>query len=496
MSSIQKIVLAWEYLVLGLLLLLYFRLLAPFYLGRDYEVPDYFKFYVFAQDRLTAQDGFSSLFISISSYLISSYELIHWGSLCLMMGSVILISLSFMKVSVSRLQRSIFIAFVFSMGCWYYLYGKVFYEFPFIAFTFAVLLYLAKGLLAPQKNVSAQPILDVWHFYPKLFFILCGFCISWKPHALFPILGLIGIISIQNWSWISISIKKLLIGGALMAFGFFIGNYGIAVDFLGTVQGVRGYKTGTDILKFLWSDQNSTWDHTNVFSFHTAVYSLWGSFFILFVSPFFVMRTKALLILNAVLLSLFLLVAYKFLPGYPHNAFPFSLHLITVIFYVVLNVKPGSARTFFFCGISFFILLQAYKVFTQYIPLQTSWKDSTDLAIVTMEKNSPEIAKAVSKLIQGLGPDYRIDLKVKRNSPLNFYNPLEMGDPQAWTPIFQAECLGSCIPKYQIYIEPIDLYGIPNYQREDRSQGQIIEYPNYVIGVKPYDGKLIYQSFK
>lgn len=496
MNKLQKIKFWTPYLLIVVLMISYFDLVSPFYLERLYEVPDYFKFYVFAKDGLPAQDGFSSLFIAISSQLIINYKLIHYLSLFLMMAAITISLIAFVKVSKNLLQQIIYIAFLFSMGCWYYLYGKVFYEFPFIAFTFSILIYLAKDYLAPPQEASkGRANFDLRNFYPRLFFVLCGFCISWKPHAIFPVFGLMVIASINNRSNIPKHFRNLLFITALIALGFFIGNYAIFTDFIGTVRGIRGYNSGTDVLKFLWSDKNSTWDHTNVLSFHSAVYSLWGSFFILFVSPFLVRSKKILLISNIVFPVLFLFVAYKFLPGYPHNAFPFSLYLAVIVFYVVLNVRPGKATIVLYGGLLLIIGLQGYSIFTSYIPQQESWAKSTKLATQVIEKNSTKIASQVSKIIHEHGPSYRIDLKVKRNSPLNFYNALEMGAPSEWREIFKHECVPPCVAKYQIFIEPIDLYGIPNYQREDLSRAQVTRYSEYVIGVRSSDGKLIYQSF-
>jgi hypothetical protein len=281
-----------------------------------------------------------------------------------------------------------------------------------------------------------------------------------------------------------------------MAIGYFIGNYSIFTDFVDTIRGIRGYKSGADLIKFLWSDQNSTWDHTNVFSFHSAVYSLWGTFFILYLSPLSVRSKKILFIFNLVFPALFLLVANKFLPGYPHNAFPFSLYLTILVFYVLLNARPGRATVALYSGLVIVVTAQGYSIVTHYVPEQESWTKSTQLAIEVMEKNSAKIASRVSKIIQEKGPNYRIDLKVKRNSPYYFYNPLQMGSPAEWEVIFQQECTLPCVANYQIFIEPVALYKIPNYQRENLSEASVTHHPEYVIGVKSSDGKLIHQSFQ
>ena len=117
--------------------LAYFCFLKGYYI-RGYEVPDYFLYHSFSVENLPARDGFSSLFILISSQLIQNYSLIHYLMLLMMTLSLAIFNFGFFRISRALFLRCIFIAFNFSFGCWWYFYGKIYYEFPFIAFTYSL----------------------------------------------------------------------------------------------------------------------------------------------------------------------------------------------------------------------------------------------------------------------------------------------------------------------------------------------------------------------
>lgn len=485
-------------LILVIVLCAYSYLVAPFYLGRAYEVPDYFKFYGFAKDGLPSQDGFSTLFIAISSQLIEHYEFIHWGSLALVMGALLIIQMAFFSVSKNWVLRICFLLFVFSMGCWYYLYGKVFYEFPFIAFTFAVLLFNARKSLLPGSAHHQENADGTFNkLYPPVFAVLAGFCVSWKPHAIFPVMGLMGLMLINQKDGLQIKFKSMLIVAAFMAAGFFMGNFGVFENPISTAQGIRGYKSGANVWNFLLSDQNSTWDHTNVLSFDSAVYKIGGSIFILFLTPFFTAKAKDLLALNIGLLALFLLVVNKFLPGYPHNAFPFSLYFIALVFYTLLHIKQSMRLRYqVYCFVLMcFALLQSYWVFLTYLPLQRSWANITNQSIEGLKLNSPLIYERVKGIIDAHGPNYRMNVKIKRNSPKGFANPLEAADLEIWEPIFARVCLKPCNAQYQIYIEPLAMRSIPNFESEKDPLERWIVNGQYEVGVKGSADKLIDQYF-
>lgn len=467
--------------------LLYVGVAVPFY-SLPYEVPDYFKYYGFAQDHLPAKDGFSSLFIAISGLLLKQYALIHWLMLFLTAASLWMLNYSFSRICNASINRLLFLAFTYSMGCWYYFYGKVFYEFPFIAFIFALMIFLAKDWLVGTQNVLQKNIKSL-----RLFSLLAGLCLSWKAHALFPIVGLVGLLLNNREIYRACLSRQGLIFLVLFLGGYTLGNFNLIFDFMGTVQGIRGYKANTNILEFLFSDTKVAWDHINLFSFNTAIYTVWGSIFILFIAPFFLPNVKPIIFLNVVVTTLFLVVMTYFLSGLTWQAFPFALFFAALMFYILANVRISLTSPL---SLLFLIVMgaQYFALFGKYLPLQYRWMQATNQSIDQLERNQEKILSDVKSLIAQNGPTYRIDLRLKRNWPDSFSNPLQVANSAGWNPIFKGECVSPCMPTYQIFIEPIGLYKVDSYQKVEMSNAQIINGDEYVVGWKKMDSSFIDQE--
>lgn len=460
----------------------------PFY-RLPYEVPDYYKYYGFALEGLPAKDGFSSLFIAISQYLITHFSLIHWGSLFLLSTSLWVINYSFYRVNNQSLNRYLFLLFSYSLGSWFYLYGKLFYEFPFIAMTFAILLFFAKDFI----NYSYTP-------NPKtnkllyLCFLLAGFCLSWKAHAIFPVLGLFGLILLNSSILRYIYPKKIFGLGIFFFIGFSIGNFNVWVDFFATIDGIRGYKTSSNVMDYVFDDHKVAWDHVNLLSFNSAIYCIPSLLFIVFIAPLFVVRGRYIVLFNLLVCLFFLGVMGAFLSGLTWQGFPFSLYLVGLIFYILSNIGTIKIFSRFSLLFLFFIGLQYFYLLHDYLPIQKKWLNATNIAIEQLQQNEQQILGHVKELIKKNGSFYRIDLRLKRNWPHNFNNALQQQNPEGWNPIFKNECFAPCVPTYQIVIEPLALLGVRSYQGINKPEVEIIRTDSYQITLKPFDASFIDQE--
>ncbi|OUI99402.1 hypothetical protein HK20_01955 [Acetobacter sp. DsW_54] len=121
-----------------------------------------------------SKDGFSTLFVKISS-LIAHYpasSFIIASMLFMASGFFAVNSLAFKYIG-KNVNSVIVCIFVSSCGIWYYLSGKVYYDFPFTVFSLAITIYI---LLKAYFSETHKPVL----FY--LFGMACGFMLSWKPY--------------------------------------------------------------------------------------------------------------------------------------------------------------------------------------------------------------------------------------------------------------------------------------------------------------------------
>lgn len=469
----------YMYGLLAFLTCAYFVFLKPFYL-REYEIPDYFVYYNFWQDRLPAKDGFSSLFILLSSTLISKYTLMHYMMLIMMAGSLLIFNIGFLRLTTNSLERLIFIFFTYSMGCWYYFYGKVFYEFPFIALNFSVLFYFSAPFL--KKGADAEPFQGNCHDYAKLIALclLSGLCLSWKAHAIFPLLGLLGLIVLNNQGLPKFLKSKILVLLFAFLLGYCIGNFNLLLYPKETLQGIRGYNSGTSFIRFMFDDSLLVWDHVNLFSFNTAILHWFTALSILVALPFLTNKGRQLVTLNLFLCALFAFFIYKFLPGWTWQGFPFSLYFIPLVAFILIHFRKNRFLTL---AIIFpFFAIQAYGNFFYYIPAQIQWEWATKNAIEILKKNSREINSLVIDLTKKFPGSYLIDVKVKRKIPiLGNQDPLEAGAPDLWTTIYAAQCIRPCEADYRISIEAKSMYEVSSYERLSTDRIVAIDHPKYLI---------------
>lgn len=126
--------------------ILYFFFLLRYYLI-EYYVPDFRLYFDMALEGSKAQDGFSSLFLWFAAFAASIPVFLSVFCLLLMTLSMINISIFinflFKKIN---LYYCISLLVLYSCGAFYYFYGKIFYDFPFTAFTYSMCLLIARKL--------------------------------------------------------------------------------------------------------------------------------------------------------------------------------------------------------------------------------------------------------------------------------------------------------------------------------------------------------------
>lgn len=469
----------FSYAILAILGCAYFWFLQPFYI-REYEVPDYFAYYNFWLDRFPAKDGFSSLFLIISSEAIANYTSLHYWMLVLMTGALLITGAALYKLTPILVERLIILLFLFSMGCWYYFYGKIFYEFPFIAINFAILFYLSAPLLSNNDQVRHSFTSNQFTLKCCVAFFLAGLCLSWKAHAIFPLVGLLGLILINNQDLLKTKKLTLIFFLSLFFLGYCLGNFNVFYAPKETLQGIRGYNSGTSFMRFMFDDTLLVWDHVNLLSFNTGVMYWFTTIFALFILPFITIYKKELVILNLALSSLFVFFIYMFLPGWTWQGFPFSLYLIPLLAFLVTHSRLTKLVTL---AIVFpVVAIQFYGNFLNYIPDQIRWDSATKSAIQSLVANSKEINSQVLNLIQTNPGNYFINLKVKRKKPgPENADPLETGEPELWKKIYSNQCINPCNPDYTINIESTHMYEVSSYQKLTKDEGISIQGQDYLI---------------
>lgn len=461
----------------------YILFLINFY-SKSYEIPDYYSYYSFSLKELKANDGFSSLFILISNELINYYSLIHFAMLALLALSIFIIILGFFKVVESIISRLIFTCYVFSLGFWWYFYGKLFYEFPFISFIFSIIFYLTLPFILDYKKFNTD-FFKSHYFKVYIIFLLLGFCLSWKPHALITIICLVFFISKDT----NLTKEFFLKFSTLFLIGYLLGNFNLLFYPEETIKGIRGAKSGIailDIHSYFFDDYKKVWDHVNLLSFNTAILHWTSVIFFLFVFPFFTNITKKLLIFNCLIFLFFCFLMYKFLAGLTWQGFTFSLYFIILIAYAIAGAHLKKSKLIYI--IVLLLSIQIHNNFFNYIPLQSHWDKKTDESINIINTHHGSILLDVQKLIASNGPNYYINLSVKRFYPNNPPdNILRRIDSSGWNEVFSKECKGSCNSTYVINIEPLEMLGVRSYESPKNKALIFTKNDHYIISYSTID---------
>lgn len=185
LSICNKIRDHWHETVLCVLGCLYFLLLLRFYLI-EYYVPDFRAYSIWAKTGVLAHGGYSSLFIWFSAFLASMPKFMTVFSLLLLTLSIV--NTAFFIKSLFKeinLFYYICISLLYSCSVFYYFYGKIFYDFPFTAFSYSVSLLILKRLYEALEN-GTQPARNWFLFCGSL-----GLLLSWKTYNIFCVAGIV-----------------------------------------------------------------------------------------------------------------------------------------------------------------------------------------------------------------------------------------------------------------------------------------------------------------
>jgi hypothetical protein len=477
---------------------IYFVLLKPFYI-RAYEVPDYFAYYDMGHKQYPAMDGFSSLFIKIASYSIQYYEILHYAMLGLLTSAIVVINFAFISICKNTLPRICFLLFSFSMASWYYFDGKVFYEFPFIAFNFAIVLWLTAPLIATSPPPLTQWSKNSFHRFTEdsdppinnfrllLACLFAGLCISWKSHAIFPIFGLLGLILIRQPRFLRAVLPSLIFYLALFFLGYLVGNFHLIDQTQNTLSGIKGYPGQVEILHYLFNDYRTVWDHINFFSFNTSVFNVPAAFILLFICPLFMKRGLAILGLNIFITACFLITIHLRSRGYPWHGFPFSLYILAFVFFFLANRPNISLSLWGYAPFIAALGLQLYSLYIVYLPAQSSSFHATTQSIEIIQNNSATINEAVTEIISANGPKYKLNLYPKRmdkdkQAPIDKYNQPILNK------LLENQCR-PCEDGYEIFIVPFPLFSLSSFPLKLDGTEQLISYPDFLIGIKSYLNK-------
>lgn len=466
--------------LLVILGLVYFFVLLKYYLI-DYYVPDFRAYFQMALNGDMARDGFSSLFLWFASFAAAMPRVLTVFSLVLMTLAIINMSFFIKSLFIKMdFYYYICIAVLYSCGSFYYFYGKLFYDFPFTAFTYSVcLLSLRKIFLNLEKGECAD----------KIWFFLCagmGFMLSWKPYNVFLVAGLglfmLGRKATRNYIWNDIlkSVKKTLISFMLFMIGYTMGNYGLFIDAQATIEGIKAYPASFDFIQFLLSKARMQWDHVNDLPFNVSVMPIVAVVFFVIVLPILFKKFYYLFITLFISVCLYVYIEY-FSPGYAWHGFGIGLLIVTFISFLFSDVQMEREQRFRWCNCftAVFLGIQIVNCFFYYIPLQNRWYSTTEEAIAVMEENESEIYEAVTSMVAKTGDSYyMIDEAVKRYKPvavlatdwkeinmkntylaatnIAFLAPLEATNYFDWTRLRQNErCTDDMsVCKYVVWIVP------------------------------------------
>gem|GEM_PF-4063776 len=352
---------------------------------------DHFFYLHFSEQYLPAKDGNSALWYDL--FRLTSHHL-SVGILLpisLILSGLFLLGYWVIQECHQRLIPSrdtiILLATLLSLGCWYFVSGRVYSDFPPTIFTFSL------ALLALQKAQSKHPNTPWWPIH----FILLGLTTSWKTHNVF----LVGptllftaslFITTSHRSWY----RSLLILGGSLLLGLFGGFYQFFSHPFQTLQGIRGYSNDMDFdyLRWLyvWTPQpffhRVVSDHIflppitlSALPFPFLITLLVGAW--RFARPIFWVSGCSLLAFSVFILCL--------IPGYPWHGFPISIGLYICLLFVVVARRQTPHYEPVMRSIKWGTLGSALIVFGWYIPTQIAIVDGTRRAMSRLNQHASTI---------------------------------------------------------------------------------------------------------
>jgi len=490
----ERLIENWVYII-GVISLAYFIAISQFY-TINYYVPDFYGYMamITKTGKPLPVDAFSSLFVTISPLAYVFPFILTIMSLVFLTLSLFLFNYVFYKFKkIDLFDNIVFLVASFSSGCWYYFYGKIYYDFPYTALSFSLAL-LALYYLLNSKEKKAYDL--VWLSFP----LILGFCLSWKAYNIFPVVGLFLLIIInkhyskkflfKNWA---VNYLKI---GALFFAGYLIGNFSFLYAPLQSIQGVRGYGASHNFLDHLFLNTRTVWDHVNVSSFDMAVFGILPLFLILFILPLFV-KNKLFLAISIFMSTCYGIFISYFSPGYVWHGFAFGLFVLTFLLFILIESGSinGKKRILFRSIVVIIILLQFLNNFLNYMPKQIAWFNTTQEAISLFENNAAKINLDLLNLTKKIKGSFHIDVAIKNEAFVRKIdietdkktlrrNALAMADYKGW------ELLTTKNKHYkkenfqtQIVVEPYSFYSIPSFESKIPKQKNvtIIDYKEYRI---------------
>lgn len=428
----------WQFLFCFLVGLLYFIFMFRFYMI-DYNVPDFRLYESFYEDHYLARDGFSTLFIWIAHFAVSAPH-----KLTIFCLTLLTLAFTNMLLGVSLLfgeeSRKWLIGVTFSIacGCWYYFYGKIFYDFPFSAYTYSIALVLVIDLLRKLENESInKKIINIeWLFI----IIMLGFMMTWKPYNIFLLVGL-WLLAINNkacagffWGLFKNPLQ-ILLTFFMFIVGYIAGNYGLLVNPKETIIGIRAYAASSDFIDFLFKGKEQIWDHVNCVSFNDGILSVLSLCLVLFAVPL-LLKKWTYLCISLVMILGYALYIYECSPGYLWHGLPFGLFIVSYVIFLIRDIDDNSlnivGKRLLYGIFIIAILCQGYNCFVHYVPKQINWHNKTQEAITVLENSYEDIALAIEGYSQQLvstGKSVTYDNAVKRYRPCNYAGVIKFVDP-------------------------------------------------------------------
>jgi hypothetical protein len=418
-----------QYLPVLLFLVVTYVLFLSQYYYDIADIPDFFLYNYFANQGLRPVDGFSSLFMYLSQFIVANPDAFRMAALFSLATSIFIMNYLFFKQSDSKRATILFVAFNFSCGIWYYFFGKVFHDFPFVALS-ASLALLAFSYVSKNKLMML------------IFSFSLGFCLSWKPHAIFAVTGVL-LLANRQFDCRTIFGEKspyfiaFLISafGIALLVGFVAGNFTFLSDFSGTVNGLWAYKdfiwsrTGTagGLLEHFFSRDRLVWDHVGLPPFVDSVVNIFSFVIVLFVLPI-LNRDNHHLLINMFMLSAYLVFIHFFSPGWPWHSLSFGYFIILTYGLALLrSVSPN--RLFTITSVAA-VILQFGSNFFSYVPTQAQWFSAAEDARATIIENASEINSNVSSLAESIDGCFEIDLRYKFKKI--FPDGFAQGIPKEW----------------------------------------------------------------
>jgi hypothetical protein len=486
-------------LVLGAVCCLYFLLLLRFYLVR-YDVPDYFLYHRFGVEGLAAKDGFSSLFIWLSKYNTRYPLAYHLAPLACLSAALFALNYAFGVLDRAPLDRKLFLGVSLSSGIWYYFAGKVFYEFPFVALSVALSSLAIVAVIRVREEpavTSGAPLLSrAQRRYRGLALGLLGFALSFKPHGVFVVFGLLLLLAVsrQGRSFYRTRhhAREWLASSACFVAGYLVGNYNLPFRFEQTIAGLRAYPAQSDLYEHLFGDSRLVWDHVSMPSFDSGALSVIAAGLILFVLPL-LLDNRLYLLVNVAMTAAYAAFITSFSPGYVWHAFPFCLFtLLSLAFMLAESERLKPERRSSFRGVlGAALAVQVYTHFLGYLPQQIAASEDVREAGAVLERNSASINRKLLELAGQLDGSFTVKLTFKFARPVTDdlaapeQNPLEVGDPNGWRAVVTHPGYSDAGREhaYLVFVEPSALLRLSSYIAERRDdQLPSFEFEGYRIG--------------